>query len=93
MKYCIIKIFYIKKKRKIITNIIRLQKKMNLNKNILVKLENTGVKIDNKWLVKGVSLEVKKSIKHQTFLYYYYKIYINLALRLSVLRKIRKIYR
>ncbi len=33
---------------------------MNLNNNILVKLENTGVKIDNKWLVKGVSLEVKK---------------------------------
>ena len=33
---------------------------MNLNNNILVKLENTGIKIDNKWLVKGVSLEVKK---------------------------------
>ena len=36
------------------------QKKINLNNNILVKLENTGIKIDNKWLVKGVSLEVKK---------------------------------
>jgi len=33
---------------------------MSLNNNILVKLENTGVMIDNKWLVKGVSLEVKK---------------------------------
>ena len=33
---------------------------MSLNNNILVKLENTGVMIDNKWLVKGVSLEIKK---------------------------------
>ena len=33
---------------------------MSLNNNILVKLENTGVMLDNKWLVKGVSLEVKK---------------------------------
>ena len=33
---------------------------MSLNNNILVKLENTGAMIDNKWLVKGVSLEVKK---------------------------------
>ena len=33
---------------------------MSLNNNILVKLENTGVMIDNKWLVKGVSLKVKK---------------------------------
>ena len=33
---------------------------MSLNNNILVKLENTGIMIDNKWLVKGVSLEIKK---------------------------------
>ena len=33
---------------------------MSLNNNILVKLENTGVMIDNRWLVKDVSLEVKK---------------------------------
>ena len=33
---------------------------MSLNNNILVKLENTGVMLNNKWLVKGVSLEVKK---------------------------------
>ena len=33
---------------------------MSLNNNILDKLENTGVMLDNKWLVKGVSLEVKK---------------------------------
>ena len=33
---------------------------MSSNNKIIVKLENTGIKIDNKWLVKGVSLEVKK---------------------------------
>ena len=33
---------------------------MVLNNNVLVRLENTGVIRDNRWLVKGVSLEVKK---------------------------------
>ena len=32
---------------------------MTLN-NVLVKLENTGVIRNNRWLVKGVSLEVEK---------------------------------
>ena len=30
------------------------------NNKFLVKLENTGVFQNNKWLVKGVSLEVEK---------------------------------
>ena len=34
--------------------------KMNTNNNILVKLKNAGFCQNNKWLVKGVSLEVKK---------------------------------
>ena len=34
--------------------------KMNTNNNILVKLKNAGFRQNNKWLVKGVSLEVKK---------------------------------
>ena len=33
---------------------------MTLNNNILVKLENTGVIRNNRWLVKDVSLEVEK---------------------------------
>ena len=33
---------------------------MNTNNNILVKLKNAGFRQNNKWLVKGVSLEVKK---------------------------------
>ena len=33
---------------------------MNTNNNILVKLKNAGFSQNNKWLVKGVSLEVKK---------------------------------
>lgn len=33
---------------------------MTLNNNILVKLENSGVIRNNRWLVKGVSLEVEK---------------------------------
>ena len=33
---------------------------MNTNNNILVKLKNAGFHQNNKWLVKGVSLEVKK---------------------------------
>ena len=33
---------------------------MSSNNNILVKLENTGVMIDGKWLVRGVSLDIKK---------------------------------
>ena len=33
---------------------------MNINNNILVKLKNAGFRQNNKWLVKGVSLEVKK---------------------------------
>ena len=33
---------------------------MNTNNNILVKLKNAGFRQNNKWLVKDVSLEVKK---------------------------------
>ena len=33
---------------------------MSTDQNILVKLNNTGLRIDDKWLVKGVSLEVEK---------------------------------
>ena len=33
---------------------------MSLEKNILVKLNNVGIQQNEKWLVKGVSLEVKK---------------------------------
>ena len=33
---------------------------MNLNQNILVKLKQAGFRINEKWLVKGVSLEIKK---------------------------------
>ncbi len=33
---------------------------MTLNNDVLVRLENTGVIRNNRWLVKGVSLEVKK---------------------------------
>ena len=34
---------------------------MNLNQNILVKLDNVGISINDKWLVKGVSLQVEKN--------------------------------
>ena len=33
---------------------------MDIEKNILVKLENAGYNQNSKWLVRGVSLEVKK---------------------------------
>ena len=33
---------------------------MSSDQNILVKLNDTGLRINNKWLVKGVSLQVKK---------------------------------
>ena len=33
---------------------------MSLKKNILVKLNNVGIQQNDKWLVKGVSLEVEK---------------------------------
>ena len=33
---------------------------MNTNQNILVKLKDAGFKINDKWLVKGVSLQVEK---------------------------------
>ena len=33
---------------------------MSLEKNILVKLNNVGIQLNEKWLVKGVSLEVEK---------------------------------
>ena len=33
---------------------------MNSNKDILVKLNNAGFRQREKWLVEGVSLEVKK---------------------------------
>ena len=33
---------------------------MNANQNILVKLKNAGFKINDKWLVQGVSLKVEK---------------------------------
>ena len=34
---------------------------MSLNQNILVKLDNAGININDKWLVKGVSLQVEKN--------------------------------
>ena len=34
--------------------------KMGSNNNTLVKLKNAGYQQNNKWLVKGVSLEVEK---------------------------------
>ena len=34
---------------------------MSLNQNILVKLDNVGISINDKWLVKGVSLEIEKN--------------------------------
>ena len=34
---------------------------MSLNQNILVKLDNVGISINDKWLVKGVSLQVEKN--------------------------------
>ena len=34
---------------------------MSLNQNILVKLDNVGININDKWLVKGVSLQVEKN--------------------------------
>ena len=34
---------------------------MSLNQNILVKLDNVGITINDKWLVKGVSLQVEKN--------------------------------
>jgi zinc transport system ATP-binding protein len=33
---------------------------MNSDKNILVKLNNAGFKQNNKWLVEGVSLKLKR---------------------------------
>ena len=33
---------------------------MSLNQNILVKLKQAGFRINGKWLVKGVSLQIKK---------------------------------
>ena len=33
---------------------------MSVEKNILVKLNNVGIQQNEKWLVKGVSLEVEK---------------------------------
>ena len=33
---------------------------MNANQNILVKLKDAGFKINDKWLVQGVSLQVEK---------------------------------
>ena len=33
---------------------------MKLNKNILVKLKQAGFRINEKWLVKGVSLQIEK---------------------------------
>ena len=36
---------------------------MSLEKNILVKLNNVGIQQNDKWLVKGVSLEVEKGKK------------------------------
>ena len=33
---------------------------MSLDKNTLVKLKNVGFRQNDKWLVRGVSLEVKK---------------------------------
>ena len=34
---------------------------MSLNQNILVKLDNVGISINDKWLVKGVTLQVEKN--------------------------------
>ena len=34
---------------------------MSLNQNILVKLDNVGISINDKWLVKGVSLQIEKN--------------------------------
>ena len=34
---------------------------MSLNQNILVKLDKVGISINDKWLVKGVSLQVEKN--------------------------------
>ena len=34
---------------------------MSLNQNIFVKLDNVGISINDKWLVKGVSLQVEKN--------------------------------
>ena len=34
---------------------------MSLNQNTLVKLDNVGISINDKWLVKGVSLQVEKN--------------------------------
>ena len=33
---------------------------MSTNQNVLVKLNKAGFSLDNKWLVKGVSLQVEK---------------------------------
>ena len=33
---------------------------MSLNQNILVKLKQAGFRINGKWLVKGVSLEIER---------------------------------
>ena len=33
---------------------------MNTNQNILVKLKEAGFRVNDKWLVKGVSLQVEK---------------------------------
>ena len=33
---------------------------MNSNKNILVKLKQAGFRINDKWLVKGVTLQIEK---------------------------------
>ena len=33
---------------------------MNLNQNILVKLNQAGFRIKDKWLVRGVSLQIEK---------------------------------
>ena len=33
---------------------------MSTDQNILVKLNNAGLQLNNKWLVKGVSLQVEK---------------------------------
>ena len=33
---------------------------MSTDKNILVKLNDAGLQLNNKWLVKGVSLQVEK---------------------------------
>ena len=33
---------------------------MSTDQNILVKLNDAGLQLNNKWLVKGVSLQVEK---------------------------------